>query len=89
MWISIGEIIMDIIHVVSATYGTLTNGADVTLAVQNILNSGATSFVASNEVLGGDPDVGEVKVFGISCLLPNGTPVVRGAQENDTVVLPS
>ena len=77
------------ITVLSAMYGTPSAGIDVTAACQSLVNNGNDDITASNS-LGGDPDSGATKYFGILYLatgLNNGNPIALGCQENATLDL--
>lgn len=76
------------IKVIAAVYGTRNNGEDVTMAVQTRLDKGHDDVIVTNEALGGDPDKGATKYFGIIYQLPNSTnKLVRCASEGDRLEL--
>jgi hypothetical protein len=74
------------IQVIAATYGTNTAGADVTAICQALVATGNDDILVENNVMGGDPDPGTVKSFGIKYTV-NGAPFVRGGQEHNTIDL--
>lgn len=75
------------ITVIAAVYGTRSNGNDVTALVQARLDAGNDDVLVENSYLGGDPDVGTVKQFGILYKLPDGTNCARCAVEGDKLEL--
>jgi hypothetical protein len=77
------------ITVLSAMYGTPNAGYDVTGACQALVNNGNDDITASN-ALGGDPDPGATKTFGILYSTPtlnNGNPIALGCEEGSTLDL--
>lgn len=75
------------IQVISATYATNNKGNDVTAICQASVNTGNDDINVNNDSLGGDPDPGATKFFGITYTLPSGVTLVRGGAEGDTVDL--
>lgn len=75
------------ITVIAAVYGTSSKGNDVTAIVQARLDAGNDDVLVDNDELGGDPDVGIVKQFGILYTLPDGTTCARCAVEGDKLEL--
>ncbi len=74
------------IKITAATYGTINAGNDVTDIVQNIVDTGQDDILISNGNLGGDPDVGKTKSFGVIYTYKDQT-LVRGGKEDETVDL--
>lgn len=75
--------------IISAVYGTINAGFDVTQTCQNIVNTGNDDITADNATFS-DPDVGTVKSFAILYTNPalnNGNPIALGCQENATIDL--
>ena len=75
------------IIIIGATYGTLIAGLDVTEVVQNIVNTGNDDILVTNDTMGGDPEFGVKKVFGVLYKLPDGSILARGCLEYQTVDL--
>jgi hypothetical protein len=75
------------IKVIAAVYGTTTNGSDVTEIVQKRLDTGNDDVLIDNDDMGGDPDPGVVKQFGILYSLPDGSICARCAVEGDKLEL--
>jgi hypothetical protein len=75
------------IRVINATYATNSKGNNVTEICQAIVDTGNDDIGVNNDAMGGDPDVGATKFFGITFTLPNGTTLTRGGAEGDTVDL--
>lgn len=75
------------IKVIAAAYGTTSNGIDVTEIVQARLDAGNDDVMVDNDDLGGDPDVGVTKLFGILYTLPDGNTYARCAVEGDKLEL--
>jgi hypothetical protein len=71
------------IQVLSAQYATPNAHADVTQICQNAVSSGNDDIPVTNQFMGGDPDPGVVKQFGILYFL-NGTLTALTAQEGQT-----
>ena len=75
------------IKVIAAVYGTSANGNDVTAIVQARLDAGNDDVLVDNDDLGGDPDEGNIKQFGILYTLPDGNTYARCAVEGDKLEL--
>lgn len=75
------------IKVIAATYATNSKGHDVTEICQGIVDTGNDDIGVNNDAMGGDPDPGATKFFGIIYKLPSGVTLVRGGAEGDTVDL--
>lgn len=75
------------IRCITAVYGTKKHGNDVTDIVQKRLDAGNDDVLVDNDHLGGDPDVGTVKNFGILYELPGGKKDVRCGKEHDRIEL--
>lgn len=75
------------ITIIGATYGSLIAGLDVTEVVQKIVNTGNDDILVTNKTMGGDPEPGVTKVFGVLYKLPDGSILARGCLEYQTVDL--
>jgi hypothetical protein len=75
------------IKVISATYGTNTKGYEVTEMCQGRIDNGNNNIVVDNDAMGGDPDPGATKLFGIYYSFDDGTKVVRAGAEGDFIDL--
>jgi len=74
------------INVLQATYGTGSNGNDVTAICQALVNQGNFTIPVNNAVLGPDPNFGVVKSFSILYSV-SGTVFARACQENTNLTL--
>jgi hypothetical protein len=74
------------IQILSAQYATTNANADVTQICQNAVSGGNDDIPVNNQFMGGDPDPGVVKQFGILYFL-NGVLSALIAQEGQTVDL--
>ena len=77
------------IQCIHAVYGSARISVDVTKVVQYRLAAGQSNVVVENGELGGDPDVGVVKHFGILYRLPGNEEVIhaKAGNEHDTLLL--
>jgi hypothetical protein len=78
------------ITVLAAVYGTTTKGNNVTALCQQIVDNGNDDILVNNTNMGGDPDPGVVKSFGILYTNPglnNGNPIALGCLENTSLDL--
>jgi len=75
------------IQVIAAVYGTTTAGNDVTQICQSLVDSGNDDIAVNNDAMGGDPDFGVVKSFGILYSSNGGAPKALAAQEGQTLDL--
>ena len=76
--------------VLAAIYGTTTKGNNVTALCQQLVDTGNDDILVNNTNMGGDPNPGVVKSFGILYTNPalnNGNPIALGCQENATLDL--
>ena len=75
------------IQVIAAVYGTTHAGNDVTQICQNLVNNGNDDIPVNNDAMGGDPDFGVVKSFGILYSLNGGAPIALATGEGQTIDL--
>jgi hypothetical protein len=75
------------IKISSALYGCSRGGADVTDAVQNLVNNGNDDVKVTNQNMGGDPAQGHDKFFSVKYMLENGTECIKCCKENETLDL--
>ncbi|HEX7314406.1 MAG TPA: hypothetical protein VF297_10810 [Pyrinomonadaceae bacterium] len=74
------------LQILCAQYATPNANVDVTLICQKAVSTGNDDIPVNNQFMGGDPDIGVVKQFGILYFL-NGTLTAQTAQEGQTVDL--
>lgn len=74
------------LRIIQANYGTPSNSIDVTQRLNELIQNGRLTTVASNE-LAGDPDVGVAKTLEVK-YEHNGITITKKYSENEPVDLP-